>query len=641
VCGIAGYANGLDASLLEPLVARLAHRGPDEAGTHWDAELRVGLAATRLAIQDIEHGHQPMANEDRSLWIVFNGEIFNAPELRERLVAAGHRFATDHSDTEVLVHLYEEHGDAMVDELNGMFAFVVLDRARGRLFGARDHLGIKPLYLTRLGGGLAFASELKGLLTLPGVSRDVNREALYHYLSLRYVPGPGSIIEGVERLPAAHAFSYDLASRDLRSWRYWRPQFDGSVTERGPELAARLRDELREAVRRWTLSDVPIACSLSGGLDSSAIVGLMNEIGYDGLQTYSIGFEDEDLDELALARKTARRYGTDHHELVLRGDELAGDLLQMVWSLDEPYAGGLPSWPVFRLMGGAVKVGMTGTGGDELFGNYGKFEAFERGRLAQLAARAGNPVVRTAARLAATVPGGWADERVRAGLRDLPGVRADPVRWHYVDRAYYFPDAEKRAHVLVDANGASDTAELLGALFDEADAADVRDAIVYADLPTQLAEEFLLMTDRFSMAHSVEARVPFLDRRLVEFAAGIPGSIRTQAHDPKALLRDSVADLLPAELLTAPKRGFVIPYAEWLRNELRPAAEHLLSRERVIAQGLFRPEIVERYVEPHLTGRADVADKVWNLFLFQLWHLLYVEEALTEAPTFTLADVAA
>jgi asparagine synthase (glutamine-hydrolysing) len=640
VCGIAGYANGLDATLLEPLVRRLEHRGPDEAGTHWDPELRVGLASTRLAIQDIEHGHQPMANEDQSLWIVFNGEIFNAPELRERLAAAGHRFATDHSDTEVLVHLYEEHGDAMVDELNGMFAFVVLDRARGRLFGARDHLGIKPLYLTQQTGGLAFASELKVLLTLPGVSRDVNRDALFHYLSLRYVPGPGSIVEGVERLPAAHAFSYALASRDLRTWRYWRPSFDGDVAERGPELAARLRDELREAVRRWTLSDVPIACSLSGGLDSSAIVGLMSEVGYEGLQTYSIGFEDEELDELELARETARCYGTDHHELVLRADELADDLLQMVWALDEPYAGGLPSWPVFRLMGGNVKVGMTGTGGDELFGNYGKFEPFERGRLAQLAARAGNPVVRTAARIAATVPGGWADERVRAGLRDLPGVRADPVRWHYVDRAYYFPDAEKRAHVLVDANGAPDTSALLGALFDEAATTDIRDAIVYADLHTQLAEEFLLMTDRFSMAHSVEARVPFLDRRLVEFAAGIPGSVRTQSRDPKGLLRNAVADLLPPELLTAPKRGFVIPYGEWLRNELRPAAERLLSRERIVAQGLFRPEIVERYVEPHLTGRADVADKVWNLFLFQLWHLLYVEEALTEAPTFSLADVA-
>ncbi len=640
MCGIAGYANGLDAALLEPLVRRLEHRGPDEAGTHWDPELRVGLASARLAIQDVAHGHQPMPNEDRSLWIVFNGEIFNAPELRERLTAAGHRFATDHSDTEVLVHLYEEHGDAMVDELNGMFAFVILDRARRRLFGARDQLGIKPLYVTERPGGLAFASELKVLLTLPGLTRDVNRQALYHYLSLRYVPGPGSIVEGVDRLPAAHAFSYDLAARAFRAWRYWQPRFDGDVGERGPELAARVREELREAVRRWTLSDVPIACSLSGGLDSSAIVGLMAEVGYEGLRTYSIGFEDEKLDELELARKTAARYGTEHHELVLRADELADELLQMVWALDEPYAGGLPSWPVFRLMGADVKVGMTGTGGDELFGNYGKFEPFERGRLAQLAARADNPVVRTAARLAATVPGDRADERVRAGLRDLRGVRSDPVRWHYADRAYYFPDAEKRERVLVGANGAQDTSALLAALFAESGTGDVRDAIVYTDLQTQLAEEFLLMTDRFSMAHSVEARVPFLDRWLVEFVAAIPGSVRTQAHDPKALLREAVGDLLPPELLTAPKRGFVIPYGRWLREQLRPAAERLLARDRIAAQGLFRPEIVDRYVEPHLSGRADVGDKVWNLFLFQLWHLLYVEEALTEAPTFGLADVA-
>jgi asparagine synthase (glutamine-hydrolysing) len=292
-------------------------------------------------------------------------------------------------------------------------------------------------------------------------------------------------------------------------------------------------------------------------------------------------------------------------------------------------------------MGQHVKVGMTGTGGDELFGSYGKFEPFERGRLSQLARRAGNPVVRAAARVAAAVPGGWADERVRAALRDLPGVEADPVRWHYAERAYYLPDAEKRAHVLLDADGADDTAALLATLFDESGAADVRDAIVYADLRTQLAEEFLLMTDRFSMAHSVEARVPFLDRGLVEFVTSIPGSVRTQQHDPKALLRDAVADLLPPELLSSPKRGFVIPYGRWLRKELRPAVERLLSRQRLAAQGLFRPEVVDRYVEPHLSGATDHGDKVWNLLLFQVWHLLYVEEALTEAPSFGLADLAA
>jgi asparagine synthase (glutamine-hydrolysing) len=616
----------------------MLHRGPDEQGTFFDPATGVGLASTRLAIQDVEQGHQPMQNKTGGICIVFNGEIFNAPELRERLIAAGHRFATDHSDTEVLVHLYEERGPAMVDDLNGMFAFVIFDRDRNRLFGARDQLGIKPLYLTQLGGGLSFASELKVLLAVPGVERVLDRQSAFDYLSLRYVPGPGSIFVGVDRLPAASAFAFDLASRELKVWQYWRPEFDGSTMERGEELLARLREELRAAVQRWTLSDVPIACSLSGGIDSSAIVGLMREVGYDNLHTFSLGFEDENLNELELARLVAQRNDTEHHELMMRPTDLIDDLLQMVWALDEPYGGGLPSWYVFRFMSESVKVGMTGTGGDELFGSYGKFVPFEEGKLVRLTRHAHMPIVRAAARIAAAVPGGWVNDRSRAALRDLRSVQLDPVRWHYFDRAYYFGDADKRRSV-VDGATYRDTAELLRTLFRESGAASVRDAVLYADTRTQLPEEFLHMTDRFSMAHSLEARVPLLDRELVEVVAGIPADVRTNASQPKALLRESISDLLPPELLRQPKRGFVIPQSAWLRGELRPVVEQLLSRDRLRRQGIFRPELVDRYVDPHLSGRSDHGDQVWNLLMFQLWHLLFVEEQLDEAPTFGVRDV--
>jgi len=638
MCGIAGSVAPDGGMLMQSLAQRMLHRGPDEQGTFFDSATGVGFATTRLAIQDIKDGQQPMQNETGSVCVAFNGEIFNAPELRQQLLAAGHRFASHHSDTEVLVHLYEERGPDMVDELNGMFAFVIFDRERNRLFGARDQLGIKPLYLTQLGGRFAFASELKVMLGIPDVSRTLDRQAVFDFLSLGYVPGPGSILEGIDRLPAASAFTYDLARGELKTWQYWRPEFDESVTERGEELTARLRDELRAAVKRWTLSDVPIACSLSGGIDSSAIVGLMGEIGYDGLSTYSLGFEDEAWSELGLARAVAQRHGTQHHELILRPRDLIDELLQMVWALDEPYGGGLPSWFVFRFMSESVKVGMTGTGGDELFGSYGKFVPFEEGKLVRLSRHGRKSAVRMVARAASSIPGGWTDDRTRAALRDLQGVLDDPVRWHYFDRAYYFGDTEKRQRVL--AEGAySDTAELLRRLFRDSGSENVRDALLHTDLRTQLPEEFLHMTDRFSMAHSLEARVPFLDRELVELVARIPARIRTSAAEPKALLREAVADLLPPELLAHPKRGFVIPQSAWLRGELRPLVEHLLSRRRLQEQGLFRPELVDRYVEPHLNGQVDHGSKVWNLLMFQLWHVLFMEEKLDEAPSFGVADL--
>lgn len=643
MCGITGFVNGPSHVDTQAVLDSLRHRGPDESGSLEVPAAGAWLGATRLAIQDLPHGQQPMPNEAGTVNVVFNGEIYNAPALRDRLERRGHRFATVNSDTEVLVHLYEEMGDEMVDELNGMFAFVILDADRRRVFGARDRTGIKPLYLARPRGGLAFASELKTLLGVAALEREIDREQLFHYLSLRFVPGPGSILRGVERLPAGHSFTYDIDKGDLRVRRYWRLDFDhhNGIAER--DLPGALREQLRAAVQRWTLSDVPIACSLSGGVDSSAVVALMHETGYQGLATYSVGFDDPELSELPLARVVAERYGTEHHEFVLDADALLDDLLAMVWTLDEPYGGGLPSWYVFELMARSVKVAMTGTGGDELFGSYGKFRPFEQSRLARLGAWPGvdSLAARAVARLASHVPGGWVSDRGRRALRDVRSLVREPIRWHYFDRSYYFEDEVKRSTVFADGNGFRDTAHLLQRLFDESGADNPRDAIAYVDFETQLAEEFLLMTDRFSMAHSLEARVPLLDRELVEFVAGIPASLRTRPNDLKWLLKEAVRDLLPPEVLAGAKRGFVIPYGRWLREDLRPLAERLLEPNRLRRQGIFRPEVADLYVRPHLEGRADLAHQVWNLLMFQLWHLLYIEEALTEAPSFDWKAIAA
>jgi asparagine synthase (glutamine-hydrolysing) len=329
----------------------------------------------RLSILDLEFGHQPMGNRDSSIWIVYNGEIFNSPQLRRQLERQGQVFVTDHSDTEILLHLYEQKQEDMLSELNGMFSFVVYDKRRNLLFGARDRLGIKPFYYTRMGNIFAFASELKSLLRLPGMTRTLNHTSMFHYMTLRFVPGEMSIFDGIQRLSPGHWFRHDLASGRFETHRYWTPS---TVAREGlsvAEWSGLVRAELQAAVRRWTLSDVPLGCSLSGGLDSSSIVALLAEAGHSRLKTYSLGFGETaaDLDELPLARKVAERWGTDHHELVLQPEDLLRDLLKMVWYLDEPYGGGLPSWYVFQFMARDVKVGMTGTGGDELFGDYGRY----------------------------------------------------------------------------------------------------------------------------------------------------------------------------------------------------------------------------------------------------------------------------
>src|SRR5215211_1030060 len=585
MCGLAALALRHEPELLDRLAEALAHRGPDGTGVHRDRD--VALVARRLAIVDLPGGTQPMPNDNGSLVLAFNGEIFNAPELRTELEADGVAFATDHSDTEVVLRLYERGGE-FLPRLNGMFAFVIHDRRRNLLFGARDRLGIKPLYYTRPNGGFACASELRALLLVPGVERELDRDSLCHYLSLRFVPGERSILEGILRLAPAHAFRYDMTTGSFTTWRWWRLVF---APEERDDWAERVREALRSAVERWTLADVPVAVSLSGGLDSSAIAALLAEA-RQGLRTYTLGFtsrEDERLNELPLARAVAERYGTQHHELVVDADDLLDDLLQMVWALDEPYGGGLPSWYVFRFMAANVKVGLTGTGGDELFGNYRRFVPFETARLAR-----------------------WRRSFSK----------------YYFEPSYYLRDDDKRALGL---EGPS-TSAYLENVFGQSGADGARDSVLYLDTHTQLPDEFLHATDRFSMRFSLEARTPFLDNELVELVARIPPEVRTRVDDPKYLLRAAVGDLLPSEHLEAPKRGFVFPLERWLRRELRPLVDRLLSREHLAAQGIF---------EPAYDFRALDSERLWPVVMFQLWHLLYVEEGLTEPPSFSWRDVAA
>jgi len=364
MCGVVGIHGPQEPSWIEMMNASILHRGPDDEGYYRDPQRQLSLAMRRLAIVDLAGGHQPMSTRDGRYTIVFNGEIYNAPVLREQLRGTGTEFSTDRSDTEIVLQLYAKHGREVLGYLNGMFAFAVFDREQETLFLARDRLGIKPLYYVDVGGRFAFASELKALLALPILERTLDKESLYHYMSLMYVPGERSIVRGVQRLPPGHSLMYSLQSRRVEMRKWWRPMIRPLSLSRS-EWVAQLREGLEGAVRRWSLSDVPVGCSLSGGLDSSSIVALLARSG-QRVRTYSLGFAgsgENEWNELPLARKVAEKWGTEHHEIVLDAESLLDDLLRMVWHLDEPYGGGLPSWSVFRFMSEDVKVAMTGSGG--------------------------------------------------------------------------------------------------------------------------------------------------------------------------------------------------------------------------------------------------------------------------------------
>ncbi|MEZ5618828.1 MAG: asparagine synthase (glutamine-hydrolyzing) [Rhodocyclaceae bacterium] len=609
MCGIVGVAGPQEDDWIAAMSGMIAHRGPDDSGVFRDRDAKVSLAMRRLAIIDLVGGHQPMSTPDGRYTIVFNGEIFNAIEIRRELESAGVTFSTGNSDTEVLLKLLAREGKDALRRLNGMFAFALWDGYRRELFCARDRFGIKPFYYISQQGRFAFASEMKSLLSLPWIDRAINRQSLYHYMSLMFVPGTETALEGVCRLSAG---SWLTLGKDggIESGRWWTPKVGHLPAVPRAEALQEIRTALESAVTSWSVSDVAVGCSLSGGLDSSAIVGLLAKQGQQ-VHTYSVGFSGQDegaWNELPLARRVAQKWGTVHEEIILDPESLLDDLVEMVWHLDEPYGGGLPSWAVFKAMSRSVKVGMTGTGGDELFGNYGKWRELE---------------------------GGWI-RRVLFGERAAP----EHFRKHFFERYYYLPDQAKREWVFQEYPPGADTADLLyRTIFGKDKRISMRDRCAMVDLETQLPEEFLMMTDRFSMAHSIEARTPFLDHRLAEYVLGLPAGLRTRRKDLKGLLRDAVADVLPPELLKAPKRGFVIPLTLWLRGTLRPLVERLLDAKRLAAQGLFRPEFHERYVRPHVEGRVDFTQVVWAALMFQLWHMVFIEGS-GEKPRFNIRDLA-
>jgi asparagine synthase (glutamine-hydrolysing) len=614
ICGIASSRGRLDRERLAAMSETLVHRGPDSEGSFVDGG--IGLAARRLAIIDLTGGDQPIANEDGSCTVVQNGEIYNYRELNAELERAGHALRT-RSDTETIVHAYEEWGLGFAERLRGMFAIAIWDAPQRRLVLARDRFGIKPLYYRDVGGELAFASELDAL---PGGELDL--DALEAFLATNTVPAPLSIFREIRKLPAGHLLTWSDGAVELI--RYARP---GPLPVRDAEEAELLeecRARLRDSVRAHLIADVPVGVLLSGGVDSGTLTALAAEEGSEPVRTFSIGFEETSFDELGGARAVSERYATRHRELVLRPDA-ALLLPALAEAFDEPFAdsSALPTYLVSRLAAEDVKVALSGEGGDELFGGYYTYAAdllAERyGRVAGLL----RPAVE---RLPSSTRRASFDYRAKRFVR---AAHLAPLERHEGWKEIFSSDA--RAELTGRRHG-FDPLELERARFAETDGFELLTRLQDVDLGGYLADDLLVKTDRASMAWSLETRVPFLDPLVASFAFSLPSRQKVRGLEKKRLLRRAVEPLLPRQVVHGRKRGFSIPAAAWLRGELQPFARETLAPETLRRQGYLQPEAVSRILDRHVSGGEDLSRQLWGLLAFTLWYEHHVEGVRRDSP---------
>jgi asparagine synthase (glutamine-hydrolysing) len=589
---------------------KLVHRGPDDDGLFQRGP--VALAARRLSIIDLDHGHQPIANEDGSVVVVQNGEIYNYRELKRELEGRGHSFKTD-CDTEVLVHLYEEHGAAFVERLRGMFAVALWDEREQRLLLARDRFGIKPLYYRHRDGDLSFASELKAMLEQPGFSRAIDPQAVAAYLAFNSIPAPLTIFSEARKLPPGFLLLWQGGA--IKQTRYARPSpvaAEQVRRESADELAGELREVLRDSIRAHLVADVPVGVLLSGGVDSGGITALAAGESTEPLKTFSIGFEEGGFDELSQARLVAERFGTDHRELILRPD--AVELLpKLVEAFDEPFgdSSALPTYLVSELASGEVKVALSGEGGDELFGGYYTYVADllapRFGRLAALA----SPLIEALPSSDARVGFDYKAKRFARAAK-LP-----PLERHHGWKEIF--SDEQRRTLLGAQDPGWDPLDLYRERYTETAGAETLARMQDVDLGIYLVDDLLVKTDRLSMAHSLELRVPFLDQRVAEFALALPTSQKVRGLAKKRLLRRALTPLLPKEVVGGRKQGFSIPLAAWLRGPLQSFARETLSAASLERQGVLDSAAVTPLLDRHCSGREDLSRQLWGLMALTLW----------------------
>jgi asparagine synthase (glutamine-hydrolysing) len=634
MCGICGVLNlgGVDTveeSLVQQMVSIQQHRGPDDQGIF--CEPGVGLGFCRLAIIDLTPaGHQPMSNEDKTVWLVFNGEIYNYRDLVPELEQAGYRFRS-RCDSEVIIHAYEHWGPDCVHRFNGMFAFAIWDSRQRRLFMARDRLGVKPLYYWSDGTHIAFSSELKGLLALPFVPRRLSMQALQSYLVYEYVPAPDSIFQGIQKLPAGHTLELRLDGSmtgyhtvDLKPYQYWELQYQPETGHRSADdYVHEFRELFKAAVKRRLVSDVPLGVFLSGGIDSSSVVAMMTEVSNEQPKTFSIGFAERTFSELHYAQVVAQHFHTNHQVEILQPD--SNELIHTIAHiLDEPLAdaSALPTYLVSRTARKHVTVALGGDAGDELFAGYDWYRAQ---RLASLSV----DLLPEAARRwlyssSAHIPPSAQKKGLQNVLRRFLDGATLPRDMQHMRWQAFWRDDELAQLLLAPKSGMQFDNERIIDLLRRSGSSYPLDQQQYADIKRYLPDDILFKVDRMSMAVSLEVRGPFLDYTLAEFAARLPISMRLRGWSGKYLLKRAMQGTLPDEILHRQKLGFNIPYKNWLRRELRELLLDALSSARLRQQGLFRPSYIQTLVREHLEGMRDHAHQLWQLLIFQLWAEQYL-----------------
>jgi asparagine synthase (glutamine-hydrolysing) len=606
-----------DTETLRAAADVLAHRGPDDVG--FLSEPGLGFAFRRLSIVDVSSGHQPLSNEDGTIWIVYNGEIYNHRDLRSELEALGHRYRTQ-SDSETIVHAYEQWGDACVERLRGMFVFAIWDRRSRRLFVGRDRVGIKPLYHARVGSTFVCASEVKALFAFPGVPRTVHLPALVEHLTLRYTPAPATLFAGIEKLPPGHVMHVDARGVGPAK-RYWSVTYEPKIAISDDEALTELERRLTESVRLRLMSEVPLGALLSGGVDSSVVVALMSRLLARPVQTFSVGFDEEGYSELPYARQVADHLGTEHREIVVGPGDLANLLPHLAWHQDEPVSepAAIPTFLVSRLARETVTVVLTGEGGDELFAGYPKYAA--------------EPVARTLAALPKVVRERWLGDgvdRLPFGFRKLQVVaRSARFRDEAERLAAWFAGfaGDERKRLLSDRLALHDhaAASAFRETLDRSTAKRPLDRMLDVDLQLWLADDLLMKMDKMSMAASIEARVPLLDHPLVEWAARLPDRHKVNGARGKVLLKRLARTLLPRGVVDRPKVGFTVPLSPWFRGPLRELLQDTLLGPTALSRGYYHEATLRRYVEDHLAGRKDRARELWTLLTLELWHRAFID----------------
>jgi len=621
MCGICGIVNfdrsePVDPDLVERMTTAMVHRGPDDDG--YFVEANAGFGHRRLSIIDLGGGKQPIFNEDGSILIVFNGEIYNYAELTAKLTGLGHTFQS-RSDTEAIVHAYEQYGDACVDHLRGMFAFAIWDRRCKRLLVARDRLGIKPLYFYQCDGFLAFASEIKSLLQIPAVSRVVNPEALEPYLTLRYVPGPQTMFKGISKLQPGHLLVMD--AHGVRIRKYWDLKYRRDEGISSEDYLGRFQELFEESVKLRLVAEVPLGVFLSGGLDSSAILAVMSKLrGRERIKTFSVGYEvpstqEDSVNEFEYARLAAKAFGAEHHEFKLTAADFRDSLTDLVWYLDEPLADDscIPLYFIARLARKHITVVLSGEGADEILAGYGIYKRM----LAIEAAYEQFPRLTpwVARNLASVFPGQVVQRYARwASL---------PMEERYRGVSMGMPTA-LRCELLGRQAGQTAADDAFRFCFEAVPKKDVLNRMLYADAKIWLPDDLLLKADKMTMANGLELRVPFLDHKLVEFAATLPAHLKLKGSTGKFLLREAMQNVLPKRIINRSKKGFPVPTESWLRGDLKDFVHDTLLASNAACRGYMEPRVIERIVGEHERGTENRRQELWTLLVFEVWHKLFI-----------------